>query len=290
MILALGLLGRNGSENTISDGSVVSVEEEMPEEKKETETSVSIDDTDPIQDIGKIKTIEMSSSPENGMQMVSLAQKESYYTEDGSLWYWREFEYDGDGNEIKVVHYEDGAMTGWVESEYDESGNKIKQTEYESDGSTSLQEEFEYDRNGNEIKHTYYEDGSICSWNESEYDNHGNEIKRVYYGEDGISMHWEEYEYAGNIKKILSYYDDGRIEVSREETEYDGDGNLIKVTKEMHSAEGSNIRNSYEYEYAYDTEGYLVKKIEHGKGEVNGRTTEGTTVTEYSVMQVSIRK
>ena len=68
---------------------------------------------------------------------VTVVVKETSYFSDGSIYDWKEYEYDSAGNKVKCTPcYPDGSVDYWRESEYeyDSVGNLTKKIEYEPDG------------------------------------------------------------------------------------------------------------------------------------------------------------
>lgn len=194
-------------------------------------------------------------------------------------------EYDADGNETRqIIYASNGAIACSYEYEYNDDGSKTKMTAYDADDSVSSTCEYEYDAKGNLVKsidtlYTYLEDepSADVTYTEYEYDRQGNMVKTITYQEESDKTlaceNRYEYDYNENIVRIetykygeldliqeIEYNDDdmkireksskydknGFVVTSISETEYDGNGNITKLTK--YDADGT-VSEIEEYEY-----------------------------------------
>lgn len=208
--------------------------------------------------------------------------KATSYNANGDIRY--SSEYDKNGNETRLKYHGDGAVNCSYEWEYDDKGSKTKMTVYDADYPVSSTCEYEYDAKGNLVKsidtlYTYLEDASYTkiTYTEYEYDKQGNMVKTITYQEESDkTLVWEnqyEYDYNENIVKNERYYygvldliqeieyndddmkireksskydENGSAVISICETEYDENGNRIKMT--TYDADGT-ILSTEEYEY-----------------------------------------
>ena len=179
--------------------------EELPSDDVETQSEPVSDITDSSDNtatdiakkIIKSEKIYIDSVLDEGIEFDSNGKviKSIWYSSDGSIAYWNEYQYDSNGNEIKFISYNsDGSISDWEEHQYDSNGNKIKYIRYDSDGYISNGpvfdwKEYQYDSNGNVIKSiSYNRDGSISDWGEYQYDSNGNQIKFISYNRDGLVL------------------------------------------------------------------------------------------------------
>ena len=151
---------------------------------------------------------------------------------------------------VKYADDNDGSKTV-ITYEYNDYYDVIS----DSDGTLY---EYEYDSMGNCIYKTTYHDSGFKEEEYNEYDSMGNCInKKIYYDGD---LEWDEYntyDSFGNIisQELLKYYDDGDSSTYYYEYEYDGNNNLIKMTRTQPSLAW--------VEYVYDSDNKLILEKEY---------------------------
>ncbi|MBQ9234491.1 MAG: hypothetical protein IJ167_10740 [Lachnospiraceae bacterium] len=192
---------------------------------------------------------------------------------DKDIDYYYVFDYDVDGYLTKCTVLTYGEIVQIFSFEYDSNGNKIKLKNSEDDGSLLGYNLYEYDSNGNLTKETYYDyinaNGKVTGYRLYEYDNNGNMTKDSYYGGDypGSKIElsgYNEYEYNnGKITKTTEYtrtYANGVVigyeEIAYATWEYDGSGKKVKYTEYVN---GGDVFSYIEYEY--DNYGRKKKEI-----------------------------
>ena len=188
------------------------------------------------------------------------------------LYEGREFEYDENGNLIKIYDDSDGMQKPIYEYEYDENGNLKGAVERSGDRLLA-----EYNAQGMIIKETqYYGNGEPEEWREYEYDGRGNLIRYrcddAYGDINGDVWDQREYEYdeKGMLTKVIesSNYEEPRI--TREyEHEYDEQGNPIKVIRYIIRDSSANREPAGWYECEYDKQGNLIKSKVYNNNDGN---------------------
>lgn len=174
--------------------------------------------------------------------------KEEALKEDGSIYYTKEF--DNDGNEVR--RYSCQYLDNYSEYKYVyENGIKTK-------GSMII----------------YDENGEISTENNYVYDKFGNEtsIEAKTYIEEEILTFIEEntYEYNSDnlpIKKTSASGDTGTV-TSIEEFEYDSKGNVLKDKTTVYDLDG-NIDYTYSTEYEYDDQNNIIKEAMYDNDELS---------------------
>lgn len=148
---------------------------------------------------------------------------------------WWEYEYDSDGKQIKGTKFNaDGIIESYGVMEYDSGGNLTKDTLYNADGSTI--EVHDFDSKGNHMKTTGYDStGNVDYYDIFERNDTGETIKWTHGNADG-SRNEFEYDSDGNTKKATVYNVEGEADYVNE-FEYDSDGNETKVT--VYDADGN---------------------------------------------------
>ena len=180
-----------------------------------------------------------------------------------------EYEYDTNGNCVKMVGTgSDGGR--WVfEYEYDKNDNCVKEVQTYSGGFRNVME-YEYDTNGNCVKMVRTDSDGDRRVFEYKYDKNDNCVKEVttYSDGDRTVMEYEyEYDTNGNCVKKVATYSDGDRDVT--EYEYDTNGNCIKEV----TTDSDGDRTVWKCEY--DEKGNCIKKVEiDSNGE---RTTHAYT-------------
>lgn len=166
------------------------------------------------------------------------------------------YEYDEEGREIReYLYYGPGDTPVTImDSEYNEKGQMIRCY----DARECFEEyKYEYDANGKLIKVVSIQDGienkTICY----EYDSNGLCIKEISSDDDGVVDRIIEktYDTCGNIIRESMLFENGDIKNSNFLYQYDEENRILK---EVSSSENT----SYFYQYQYDGDGTLMKKIE----------------------------
>lgn len=174
--------------------------------------------------------------------------------------YMCDYEYNILGNLISSTSYSSvTALT--ITSEYDSNENETQKTILDRNSGETILYEYEYDSNGHLIKTAQTTDVLTIVIQEAEYDNNGNKFEEKTYDYDGNIMTWSEYS-MGKETKYISYKSDGSIS-SQLEREYDNGGNKIKEIISFNN-DGSII--TYENEYKYNDNGYLVVFSQNSHG------------------------
>lgn len=165
----------------------------------------------------------------NGNQTGQVTEK---YGDNGeplvSLWYFTdtgivgrdEYEYDEQGNEIRIVTYEpSGEMSSYSTKEYSAEGYLLRENAYSPNGELWNYTLYEYNPQGREVKRSYYhaENDELDHYYLTEYDNNGKRRKESSYNKDGTLTGYSIY-----------IFDERGKTVGRER--YDGDGNLVQTT------------------------------------------------------------
>ena len=184
------------------------------------------------------------------------ARRMSSYAPSGTLMWYHEYTYDGEGRQSSVTSYDaDGNQTGHVDLSYndeglplvsrvyhgddgavgrwvferDDSGNAIREEVYEADGSLSDSFIHQYDTNGNLVySENYNSNGELSGTEEYEYSENGQQAKRTGYDGDGVMAWYETYEYDSNgSKRRLNHYDPSGQLNWYELYQYDENGDLL---------------------------------------------------------------
>ncbi len=227
-------------------------------------------------------------------ETVSLQTKFTFYTEDGSLEDYTEYEYDQCGNRTASIYYEIPGVVGHrYEYEYDAQGNEIGSTSYDGDGARTSWDETVFDQEGNELGSRYYDEyGMLESWNRYEYDDNGFQVKYSSYDENGAVTWWEEFtcDSQGNHVEIREYNADGTLD-SFTKQEFDGENRLLKC---WYYDENMESDGWSEYQYGgddnqvsyvkYDADGTLGYQWEK-KFDEHGNVV--SDVTRFSTGSVS---
>ena len=187
-----------------------------------------------------------------------------------------EYKYDAAGNCVEIrVYKDDGQLFRVTMREYDNAGNMSKETrEYplQDDVDTFI---YTYDDNGNMTLWLWYQNltgtGDVYSKHSYEYDEHNQLISETTWHEGGIDrtiVYENEYDSNGQLVKQSSLsLVDNYSETT--EYEYDNNGNMI-------AQRATNDYGSWEYTYAYDEFGNMIREIYYGS---SGKTDRTTTYT-----------
>lgn len=252
--------------------SKIETEKASDDEKSKTETEKVFDN-----EKSKTETEKVFEELEDHLpETCAIMSKDTYFF-NGSIQYCLNYEYDDEGNLIKLkedpkYHSENNVFSIlWVEYEYNDEGNMVKETSYRENGDIAEYYGYEYDEGGHLSKIIHYS-GSYETITfkyeyEYEYDTKGNVTKKICHMSNNISE-WHEYEYdeAGNVIKDACYRsDDGVGSGEREEYEYNKLGNKKKEI----------CYNSYgeprvSFEYKYNKSGNLKKRINYFDGDMIG--------------------
>ena len=178
-------------------------------------------------------TIQMSQQYNSDDQCV----KYTWYDVDGNIESYEEDEFYPNGEIAKETVYvatEDG-FAKYSEIQYDQDGKEIKETWYYDDGSSGSVV-YEYHSNSQISKMTEYissaPNADYIKYRQNEYDRDGNEINETYFDENGDPCEYTTYKYHSNgeVSEETSYMDNGSGLEKIYTTEYDQDGNEIKVS------------------------------------------------------------
>ena len=230
--------------------------------------------------------------------------------------YFTEYEYDENGNQIKITDYKSkDCIESYETFEYDDNGNRISykssfpgvykvyeiKDRYDDKGNLTETQYFlegvlfryiyrEYDDNNNLIKEYCFEDGTY----EEFYYNDENKVRRKNNFKDGDFVGCSDYEYNTDgfavIESVYTHHNGKNLLNSKIYT--DEDGAILK--EETYSSKGTLVllcefdhetQKMYATEYDYYT-GEKIKYIEYdGLGEVIKVETfdagEPLTIYEY---------
>ncbi|MCD7752498.1 MAG: hypothetical protein LUI10_12330 [Lachnospiraceae bacterium] len=175
-----------------------------------------------------------------------------------------EYEYDSNGNCIKVVEYNaEGLVESMTESVFDANGNIVSDITY-IDGEVTGSTEYEYE-NGNLTKIITFDGvGNIIGTGNQEYDDAGNIMKYSYYDAEDTIVNYMEYNENGNITKTVLYDEDGNIDYVVED-EYDENGNVsvsISTSETSTTLVGSTTTTIYYDSVSVTTYEYLAVEFE----------------------------
>lgn len=187
-----------------------------------------------------------------------------------------EYKYDSDGNCIEIRVYNDaGKLIKVTTREYDSNGNITKETQempLHDDVDTFI---YAYDDNGNVTLRLWYQNltgtGDVYSKHSYEYDEHNQLISETTWYEWDIErtiVYENEYDSNDQLVKQSSLSLVNKYSQTTE-YEYDNNGNMIaqRVT---------NDYGSWEYTYAYDEFGNMIREFYSGASGSPSRTTTYT--------------
>lgn len=188
-----------------------------------------------------------------------------------------EYEYDADGNCIEIrVYRKDGQKIHTYSYEYDSNGYLVKEVgDSEYSHGSHYTHIYEYDENGNMTLKLWYQNltgtGDVYSKHSYEYDEHNQLISETTWYEWDIertTVYENEYDSNGQLVKQSSLSLVNKYSQTTE-YEYDNNGNMIaqRVT---------NDYGSWEYTYAYDEFGNMIREFYSGASGSPSRTTTYT--------------
>ncbi|MBQ7971987.1 MAG: hypothetical protein IJ291_00835 [Lachnospiraceae bacterium] len=248
MVVTLVAVSACGSANVSVDTEFdVNISTEQNTENGSEEVSGQEEESTSEQRSEAVKTVVLKLVKEEAVSY--SIEDDGSKTEEGNT--VKTYEYDEKGNQIKRINYEDGELDITVESTYDEMGNLI--TEKTAMGETGIVRTFTYayDEDGNKIREEFD--------NGKEELNDLNRVTEFTYDENGNCI-YSKGEYAdGSVSSVVN-------------SEYDENGNLIKESSLYGFAMVPVVTT---YEYTYDYEGNIVKRVK--------KEDDGTeTVDEYT--------
>ena len=175
-----------------------------------------------------------------------------------------EWEYDENGNVIKIIEDSPNIRNHTEEYVYDENGNVVRCIETYGSGSIQVYE-YEYDSNNNQTQKTIiWNDGSTSEYNTSYfYDSKGNITEKVETSDLGtdtsvVSTDTYTYIYGTDDRLIKATRTSSSWGTAIMNYSYDAQGNVIQVAER----ESSDTYTYYLYEY--DNNGNIVKISKDG--------------------------
>lgn len=168
------------------------------------------------------------------------------YNYDGSIDSKEVEEFDENNKYLKQTYYNHEGLVEYAVYEYDSKGNNVKKTWFDNYNKPKDITIFEYDIYGNETKETYYYgNGNRYGWVTYTYDSNNNQTENLYYDADGNVT--QKYEYAYNKDgNTTRYYSTDFTDSYEELSEYDQNGNCIKLTKKKNGVEIFWVKTTYE--------------------------------------------
>lgn len=125
--------------------------------------------------------------------------KETWFNQDGTVYYWNTYEYNSYGEKSCVRHFDDyNGMMYYIEYEYNEQGQCNREIRYDRYGTEQSYFDNEYDELNYKVKSNLYNlySGNKTHWIEYEYDQQGNCISETWYQLDGSIEERIERQYA----------------------------------------------------------------------------------------------
>ena len=152
----------------------------------------------------------------NGYEGTTTDTKTREIYNDGKLEHRTEYEFDENGNRIKISEYDgEGKLTEYTEAKYD--GERIlSESRYDGNGKLIRRTEDEYDENGKKLKSSVYNNGGLEGYKSYHYNESGRLIKVTACDAYNRIVNYYEIEYTdenGNGKTYM----------------YDKDGTLIRT-------------------------------------------------------------
>lgn len=162
---------------------------------------------------------------ENGLPI------EYRYRSDGSLNYKTTYAYNELGQSIEHKRFlPDGSLFYMETYIYDEFGQRIQANRYSPDGSLSYKETYIYDQFGQRIHFSRcFPDGSLDFKHIYVYDEFGNRIEHHTYRNEN-KRYSRIYDEQGKLTSYVFYRQDGTVEKTIHDYEYDKHGNWIRKT------------------------------------------------------------
>lgn len=187
-----------------------------------------------------------------------------------------EYKYDAAGNCVEIrVYNDDGKLIKVTMREYDNAGNISKETTelpLHDDVDTYI---YTYDDNGNMTLRLWYQNltgtGDVYSKHSYEYDEHNQLISETTWYEWDIErtiVYENEYDSNGQLVKQSSL---SLVNNYSETTEYEYDNNGNMIAQRV-----TNDYGSWEYTYAYDEFGNMIREFYSGASGSPSRTTTYT--------------
>lgn len=187
-----------------------------------------------------------------------------------------EYKYDAAGNSVEIrVYNDDGKLIKVTTREYDNAGNISKETTellLHDDVDTYI---YTYDDNGNMTLRLWYQNltgtGDVYSKHSYEYDEHNQLISETTWYEWDIErtiVYENEYDSNGQLVKQSSL---SLVNKYSETTEYEYDKNGNMIAQRV-----TNDYGSWEYTYAYDEFGNMIREFYSGSTSTPSQTTTYT--------------
>ena len=143
--------------------------------------------------------------------------KHSFYNgKDGTCTYYSVYEYDSDGQLVKLANHH-GSITqdDYDVYEYNSAGQLVKDSYYMGDGTMIRNIVYEYNDEGQtEKKSYYYSDGTLYAYDTFEYDKDGRKTRETSCGEDSSISYDMVYTYDdyGDLIRLDIYTGDGDLD------------------------------------------------------------------------------
>lgn len=187
-----------------------------------------------------------------------------------------EYKYDAAGNCVEIrVYNDDGKLIKVTMWEYDSVGNISKETQEMPLHDSEDTYVYTYDDSGNVTLKLWYQNltgtGDVYSKHSYEYDEHNQLISETTWYEWDIErtiVYENEYDSNGQLVKQSSLSLVNKYSETTE-YEYDNNGNMI-------AQRATNDYGSWEYTYAYDEFGNMIREIYSGASGSPSRTTTYT--------------
>lgn len=152
--------------------------------------------------------------------------KSSLYSADNELMLWKEFDYDENGNNIRMSEHNTVVVRAddYFLYEYDADNNLTKETQYYSDDTLAKWTEYTYSKMEDgitlKLEVQYDKDGTAGNSYEYYYNSKNNLIKTVpHSGFSGANSIMErEYDEYGNVLRVISTGSNGKPMVAFEYT------------------------------------------------------------------------
>lgn len=200
------------------------------------------------------------------------------------------FEYDANGNPVKVVDSCGPGSYTTHENTFDSNGNLLKTVLKNASGVFEVIERT-YDSNGNITNYIKKDDtGALKEEVKFTYDSSGKVIKRENIDPSDTGVFDYAYDSLGRITSVVQYFNG--VKVSTDEYEYDANGNCVKRTTKNENGKVIDTREqryspngeleeaiispwNSSVDFLYDSKGRIIQIIirDGATGEIWGITT-----------------
>jgi len=178
---------------------------------------------------------------------------------------YAKYEYDSNGNMIKILQYKNGDVSSYIDFEYDLQNNLIRKSSYLEEQLVA-KEEYEY-QDGKLLAVKYYGNGQDLSITQS-YTYTANDNIATFSTHDGAGNldNYTVYEYneIGTVSKHSVYDNEGKLQ-SYVLYKYDAKGNLIEENTST-IVDGVVYENVASTIYSYDENDNKIRKDVYVKG------------------------